>query len=98
MSDQTLNAILTPDAKAKLIFGQVLKLSTGWFGRPDHPGGKVHVVTHLPSGPQPLCGTVFAPEAEYQWCSDGINRRYLRHECKRCNVAVDRMYARLGAK
>ena len=57
-------------------------ITIGWFGVPgsNRPGSK----THLVSNGKPMCGTVFSPKAEYQWCYptmlDG------RPECEHCKL------------
>lgn len=59
--------------------------STGWFGRPNKKGGKVHVVENG----RPICGTNIPDDAVYQFCAEGVHRKYL--ECERCRSLVTKV-------
>lgn len=62
-------------------------VSTGFFGIPGrlpHNSHSVHVVRNG----KPICGTRMHPEAEYQWCADGVHTGYV--ECEKCKHAIGR--------
>lgn len=52
--------------------------STGWFGRPNKKGGKVHVVENG----RPICGVKIPTDSEFQFCGAGVH--YHMVECERC--------------
>ena len=72
-------------------------MSIGWFGVPGKTprDPKVHVVRNG----QAVCGTLFAPESQYQECA-GENERTLHMvECRRCRRIVGlqaALYAQAG--
>lgn len=63
--------------------------STGWWGIPGQKDGGRNSRVHAVSDGKPICGQKFHPEAEYQWCCDGLNRDYL--ECEKCKRIIDRV-------
>jgi len=61
----------------------VARFVTGYYGIPGKSFTKVHVADHK----GPLCRSPISPENQFQWCSNGINVRYL--ECMKCRRIVN---------
>lgn len=61
--------------------------STGWWGIPGQTDGGRNSRVHAVQDGKPVCGQIFHPLAEFQWCCDGFVRRYI--ECEKCKHILD---------
>jgi len=62
-------------------------ITIGWFGVPGskRSGSKTHLVLKG----RALCGTVFSPKAEYQWCYPNVLMG--NPECEHCKLIKNKL-------
>ena len=64
----------------------IARYQTGWFADPNDKN-KTATKVHIVDGGQPICGAQIHIASEFQWCSNGVEPKYV--ECRQCRKKME---------
>jgi hypothetical protein len=65
-------------------------VSIGYFAKEIGSIGKQFTQIHIVKNGKAMCGYKPVKSMKFQWCTDGINYKFIRVECEKCKKKFEK--------